>query len=98
MGNNSLLVEKLKINGDLFQKPRYEETEAAIDDFRFLVLSFGTDQRTVIYGLLRLIGVGAGADSTYYAADGYCAASAVFACADAVGSTISHCSSHFGYA
>ena len=30
--------------------------------------------------------------------DGYCAASAVIACADTVGSTISFCSSHFGYA
>ena len=29
-----------KMISDLFQKPRYEETEAAIDDFRFLVYSF----------------------------------------------------------
>ena len=39
------MVEKLKINGDLFQKPRHEKTEAAIDDFRFLVLSLKSTQR-----------------------------------------------------
>ena len=48
MGNNSLLVEKLKINGDLFQKPRYEKTEAAIG-LPFPVLFFKTDQRTAFY-------------------------------------------------
>ena len=46
----------------------------------------------------RVVGVRAIGDSTLYAADGHCAAIAPIACADAVGSTISHCSSHFGYA
>ena len=48
-------------------------------------------------GLLRLIGVWAGGNSTLIAADGHRAASAEIACADAVGSTTSFCSSNFGY-